>query len=356
MRNFDYELNPIIAEDLSYITESVINWKYLANKTIMVTGGDGFIGSYLIKALLFANAQKKLNIRIVCVTRTSKYEYTRLKTYLNNPCLFTFQHDISKPLPSNFPAADIIIHAASKASPKYYGIDPVGTIAANAIGTMQLLEHANKIKASRFLFLSSGEIYGEYNEFDTGIPENKYGFINPLRIRSCYAESKRMGESMCAAWAHQYNLNVVIVRPFHTYGPGLALDDGRVFSDFIADVLAKRDIIIHSDGSARRCFCYVSDAIIGFITVLTFGSKSEAYNLANVSAETSILDLAKFLAKIYSDYEISIQFKPLPLNSTYTKSEIISYTPSVDKITLLGWRPKVCLEEGFMRTIQSYSQ
>jgi UDP-glucuronate decarboxylase len=355
MNNFIFESNPIILEDMSLISAATLNWNYLAGKTIIVTGGDGFIGSYLVKALLFATAQRNLEIKVICVARKPLSKLTRLKSYLDNPNLVFFQHDISQRLPTNFPSANVIIHAASQASPKYYGVDPVGTISANTIGTMQLLEHAQKTGSSRFLFFSSGEIYGEYSKNETLIPESNYGSIDPLNIRSCYAESKRMGEAMCSAWGHQFNLSIVIVRPFHTYGPGLALDDGRVFADFVADVVAKRDIRIHSDGSAKRAFCYISDAVIGILTVLISGEKGEAYNVANIDSEISISDLATLLLNIYSNYGIKIKYGSPPLSREYLGSTISTRTPSIDKIRQLGWNPKIGLEEGFIRTIQSYS-
>ena len=132
---------------------------------------------------------------------------------------------------------DFIIHAASQASPKFYGKDPVGTINANVIGTINLLELAKRNKVEKFLYFSSSEVYGNLNEEDIPTKEDKFGSIDPCNVRSCYSEGKRAGETICISWKHQYSIPVVIVRPFHTYGPGMDLNDGRVYADFIKNIV-----------------------------------------------------------------------------------------------------------------------
>jgi nucleoside-diphosphate-sugar epimerase len=183
-----------------------------------------------------------------------------------------------------------------------------------------------------------------------------YGVINPLDIRSCYAESKRMGENICASWGHQYNLHTGIVRPFHTYGPGISLDDGRVFADFIADFLLQRDMKITGNGSTKRVFCYITDAVTGFLTVLLKGKKGEAYNVANPEAEISVLNLAKLLASKSISHNLNVIYDPIPLNINYFKSNFVKATPSIEKIMNIGWQPKIGLDEGFTRTLKSYSK
>jgi UDP-glucuronate decarboxylase len=159
---------------------------------------------------------------------------------------------------------------------------------------------------------------------------------------------------MCVSWAHQYGLHINVVRPFHTYGPGMSLDDGRVFADFVADVVAKRDIVIKSDGLAQRPFCYISDATLGFLTILLRGDKSEAYNVANPDAEISIRDLAKLVAGLFPERNVAVKFEAPTYNSPYLKSPISRSCPSIGKIRAMGWAPKVNLHDGFSRTIKSY--
>ena len=313
-----------------------------------------FLAAYLIKSLLTIGRLNKLNIKVICVARSSRSVEARLSSYLGAADLSFVQHDISLPTPGNFPRADFIIHSASQASPNYYGTDPVGTLLANSAGTMYLLEHAKKSQSERFLFFSSGEVYGVPINHNQLVSEQDYGYLDPMNVRFCYAESKRIGETMCVAWGHQYGLHTSVVRPFHTYGPGMALEDGRVFADFVADVVAQRDIVMKSDGLAQRAFCYLADATIGYLTVLLSGGKAEAYNVGNPSAEMSIIDFAITISSIFPERGVSTKFD-VPVNSNnYLKSSVSRSCPDITKINGLGWSPSVGVKDGFRRTIQSF--
>ncbi len=351
--NANTDQNPIITEDLERIASAHLPWNELRNKTVMVTGGGGFLAAYLIKAILTASRGRNMNTQVTCVARRKISVEKRLSAYVGASDFNIFEHDISQPLPTSFPRADYLIHAASQASPKYYGIDPVGTLMANSIGTMYLLQHAVNTQAERFLFFSSGEVYGVPLNSEQMIAEHDYGYVDPMNVRSCYAESKRMGENMCVSWSHQYGLHTNVVRPFHTYGPGIALDDGRVFADFVADVAAGRNIILKSDGLAIRPFCYIADATIAFLTVLMKGAKAEAYNVGNPHAEISIRDLAVNLTKLFPERNIEACFEAPVDSSSYLKSPIPRSCPSIEKISKLNWAPTTTIEVGFRRTILS---
>ncbi len=348
------EPNHIIRGDIDVIASTNLPWEKLRNKTILITGGGGFLASYLIKSLLTIGKLHQLNLKLICLARSLHSVEHRLSSNLEDADLSVVLHDISKPLPDNFPRADFIIHAASQASPKFYGVDPVGTLLANSSGTAFLLEYAVRSQAERFLFFSSGEVYGVPLNTNQLISEQDYGYLDPMNVRSCYAESKRVGETMCVAWGHQHGLHASVVRPFHTYGPGMALDDGRVFADFVADVVAKRDIVLKSDGLAQRPFCYIADATICFLTVLLIGNKAEAYNVANPDAEISIKDLAVLVADLFPERGVGVKFEVPVSNNAYLKSSISRSCPSIEKVKNLGWMPTVSLEDGFRRTIQSY--
>jgi nucleoside-diphosphate-sugar epimerase len=348
------ESNLVVQADIGSIARSGLSWEQLGGKTVLISGGSGLLASYLLKTLLVASDLYGLALKIICVARNLESANKRLASFLAHPGLTIIIHDISLPLAADFPAADIIIHSASQASPKYYGIDPVGTLLPNTVGTINLLNHAVKHRAIRFLFFSSGEVYGVPLDPQQPVTERDFGHIDPIQVRSCYAESKRVGETMCAAWHHQFGLHASVVRPFHTYGPGMALNDGRVFADFVADVVMGRNILLKSDGLAKRPFCYISDATLGFLTVLLMGSSGEAYNVANPNAEISIRDLAHTLANLFVDRGIGVNFAPPPPDNSYLKSPILQSCPSIDKIMNLGWQPCVGIEEGFRRTIESY--
>ncbi len=348
------EPNLVIQSDLKQIVHADLPWAQLEGKSILVTGGGGFLASYLVKSLLAVNEINHLDLKVVCAVRSLGGIQKRLSTYMHLPSLTVIQHDISEPLPSDFPLVDLIIHSASQASPKYYGADPVGTLKANSIGTMYLLDHAVKCDSQKFLFFSSGEVYGELVNPDQEITEIDYGYVDPMLVRSCYAESKRVGETMCVSWFQQYGLHTTIVRPFHTYGPGMALDDGRVFADFVADVVASRDIVLKSNGLARRPFCYIADATLGFLTVLLKGDAAQAYNVANPSAEVSMIELADTLSSLFPERGINVKFQALASDSLYLKSPIRRQRPAINKILGLDWHPEIGIVEGFRHTIQSF--
>jgi UDP-glucuronate decarboxylase len=348
------EPNLIIQSDLKQIIHADLPWDQLAGKTILVTGGGGFLASYLVKSLLALNEINHLNLKVVCAVRSLNGVQKRLSTYMHLSSLTIIQHDITEPLSSNFPLVDLIIHSASQASPKFYGTDPVGTLKANSIGTMYLLDHAVKCNSQKLLFFSSGEVYGELINPDQEISEIDYGYVDPMLVRSCYAESKRVGENMCVSWYQQYGLHTTVVRPFHTYGPGMALDDGRVFADFVSDVVASRDIVLRSDGLARRPFCYIADATLGFLTVLLKGGAAHAYNVANPSAEISMIELANTLSGLFPERGVNVKFQVLGSTREYLKSPIRRQCPTINKILGLDWHPVIGIEAGFYRTIKSY--
>ena len=344
----------IVYKDLHQIAKSNINWDRFKNKTLLISGGAGLLPSYLVQSLLYANYLHNLKLKVICMSRSSESLHKRLGHCLSDPCFKAIIHDVTRPIPFEIMPSDFVIHAASQASPKFYAIDPVGTLLANTLGTQHLLEYAVRSKAERFMFFSSGEVYGIPLDAMEPITETSYGYLDPINVRSCYAESKRIGETMCVAWAKQYGLYTVVARPFHTYGPGMALDDGRVFADFVADVVAKKDIVIRGDGSEKRCFCYLADATVGFLSVLLNGINSEAYNVANPSCEISMKNLAKLISNLFSNRNIKIRFEDSGAKKNYMRSPILKALPSIDKIKKLGWLPETSLEDGFTKTIKSF--
>ena len=345
----DKKGNQVIEEDLEFISQASLPWNLLEGKNILISGANGFLPSYLVKTILFLNEHKfKKQAKVFAMDMSN----SRLVAYANRRDLVFINQDICQPI--NIEGKiDFIIHAASKASPKFFGQDPVGTLSANVFGTKNLLELAAEKKVESFLFFSSGEIYGQILSGDSQVREDAYGHVDTTNVRSCYAESKRMGETMCVSWLHQYGVPAKIVRPFHTYGPGINLDDGRVFADFISDIVNNRNIVMKSDGKAIRSFCYIADATVGFFTILLKGENGQAYNLSNNLAEVSILELANLLVKTFPEKNLTVERKDNG-NSEYLKSEINKCSPDVSKIKGLGWQPKYSLEEGFKRAVESF--
>jgi UDP-glucuronate decarboxylase len=246
-----------------------------------------------------------------------------------------------------------VIHAASQASPKFYAVDPAGTFETNVFGTMRMLEIAKADRSEAFLQFSSGEVYGRVDNLDVPIDESSFGALNPMDIRSCYGEGKRASETLCACWHAQYNVPAKIVRLSHTYGPGMRLDDGRVFADFVRDIVARRDIVMKSDGTARRPFCYLADATIAFFAILLLGNSGEAYNVGTDS-ECSILELAEMLCGLFPERGCRVIRQDRKPGDPYVVAPPGGGHFDLSKIRSLGWEPTTDIHEGFRRTIESY--
>ena len=346
--------NNIIKEDLETIYNSDIDWSKFYNSIILITGANGFLPAYLVESLLYLNyVNLKNNVRVIGLVRNIENAKIRFSEYLEDKHLEFIEQDVSDSILIS-KKVDYIIHAASQASPKFYGIDPVGTLKANVLGTMNLLEVAKNNDIKSFLYFSSGEVYGELDSKQIPTKENIFGYINPTNVRSCYAESKRMGENICVSYHHQYGVSAKIVRPFHTYGPKMKLDDGRVYADFVSDILKEKDICMRSDGSATRSFCYLTDATVGFFKILLDGKNGEAYNMGNPNEEHSISELAKILVNLYPEKGLKVIKKLDKENNNYLKSSLTRNSPNIIKIRELNWYPFVSTKEGFKRTIESY--
>jgi nucleoside-diphosphate-sugar epimerase len=347
--------NRIINEDLENIVNSDIDWQRFNNKTVLITGANGFLPAYMVETLYFlANNSIVGNLKILALVRNKAKAEKRFLHLSNDNHFQLVVQDVCSPVTLCEPV-HFIIHAASQASPKYYGIDPVGTLKANVIGTVNMCELARNNPIDSMLYFSSGEVYGEIDENIKNVSETEYGYLDPVNVRSCYGESKRMGENICVSYMHQYGVPVKIVRPAHTYGPGMQLDDGRVFADFVCDIVNDRDIVMKSDGNASRAFCYLSDATIAFFKVLLNGKNGEAYNVANPLCTITIYELAHKLVSLFPEKQLHV-VKQKRTDINYIVSKNIYHSLSVKKMQSLNWYPIIKIEDGFYRTILNYKQ
>lgn len=367
----------MLEEDFTAITTSpLINWQLFANANILITGANGFLPAYMAKTLLNLNATllKHSPCRVLALVRNYKHAREVFAPYLDSAftkdsaCrlepqaknkltqplesirqdLVLITQDVSEPLTLPYPI-HYIIHAASPASPRFYKDAPLSVIYPNVLGTINMLNLARTNPVRSILYFSSGEVYGE---FAGSIDENAYGIVDPTALRSCYAESKRMGENLCIAYGSEYGLPIKIARPFHTYGPGMKLDDGRVFADFVRSVVMGQDIVLTSSGEAKRSFLYLSDATLAYFLILTKGANNEAYNVANEQGVVSIKELAQIIASLFPEKGLKVRFEPP--NESYMPSPILSCDVKTAKLNALGFSPKVSIEEGFSKTIRSY--
>lgn len=350
-------------EDIEYIlAKTREEFKLLQGKTILFTGAGGFLGYYFIKSILAWNdlfPQKKIKIYALDLFKEKVPEWLQKR---NN--LTTLKQDITKYQPSEGVNFDYIIHAASIASPTFYRQYPIETINANVQGLYNILNYMLKRQGTKkevkgLLFFSSSEIYGDPAEDNIPTPETYRGNVSCTGPRACYDESKRFCETLCVNFAKVYKLPIKIVRPFNNFGPGLKLDDKRVIPDFANDILHNRNITILSQGSPTRTFCYITDAIVGYIKVLIKGKPAESYNIGVVKPEISMVDLAqkmKNLGEKLFGYAGKVVTKKSE-DEKYLTDNPNRRCPDINKAGReLKYRPEIPLDKGLINTLLWYQE
>lgn len=330
-------------------------WNRFSEKAVLVSGANGFLPAYMVETLLYGNEVNSIrNCHVVALVRNRSKAEARFQHLLGRADFTLLVQDVCSPVRLER-KIDMVVHAASQASPKFYGKDPVGTLSANTLGTNNLLSLAREHQAEDFLYFSSGDVYGRSPHPEIATKEDGYGFLDPTDVRSCYGESKRLAETMCIAWSHQFQVPVKIIRPSHTYGPGMSLDDGRVFADFVANVVRRQDILIKSRGTARRPFCYLADATLGYFTILLKGGNREPYNVGHEECDLSVAELAKLLTGLFPERNLTVNFQPeFAQQQGYIQSSVERASLDTSKLRALGWQPVTSAEDGFRRTVLSY--
>jgi UDP-glucuronate decarboxylase len=351
------KLHRVWMEDTNAVISRDLPWQKLSGLTIAITGAGGFLGGYLVRVLLGLHPAGRVErpIRVLALVRDVDRGRKRLNALADNPHLNLRAWNLNDIAVPDLGDCHYVLHAASQASPRFYGSDPVGTLMPNAVGTASLLHALQRCPDPRgLLFVSSSEVYGQVGG-DRTLTETDYGQLDPATARACYAESKRLGETLCVAWNQQYGLPTYIVRPFHTYGPGLLADDGRVFADFTYNVIRGENIVMMSDGSARRAFCYASDAIAGFFTVLLKGQPATPYNVANPAGELSVMELAELLVGLYPEKGLKVERRQPSDDRNYLTSTFSRLIPDVTQLSRLGWSAQVTPTKGFRRMIEAHT-
>ncbi len=358
-------LQDLLDEDLDSVCQDLAEeFGRMSGGRLLITGGGGFLGYYLVQSALHWNRSHSTGgkIDITVFDNYMRGVPAWLEALRKSPNLTLVRQDMILPLPKDMPHFDYIIHAAGIASPMYYRAQPLKCIDANINGIRNLFDYAvAERNAGRplqgFLFYSSSEIYGDPVASAIPTPETYRGNVSCTGPRACYDESKRFGETLCVTFAKQEGIPARIARPFNNYGPGLKITDGRVLPDFASNVLAGRDIVMFSDGSPKRTFCYATDAITGYYKVLVRGGNGEAYNIGIDRPEISVAQLA---ATVVSTARELFGYRGKVVLGQAKEADYLIDNPNrrcpiIDKARLqLGYDPKVFVDEGIRRSLIWY--
>lgn len=349
-------MSNILIKDLNYIYRNNKTNLFFKNKIILITGAGGFLGSYFSN--FFCYFHKELNIKKIILNDLNIGKVKKnLLIIPKKKCIFS-NSDITKANSKLFKTnkIDIIIHAASIASPTYYRKFPLETAEANVDGLKNLLNLSLKRKIKRILYFSSSEIYGNPDSKNIPTKETYNGNVSSMGPRACYDESKRFGETLCYIYNQKYNLPIRIVRPFNNYGPFLGKDDKRLPSDLLNKFLKNKNIILYSDGKPKRTFCYVADAICGYLKALVY-KKFDVFNIGNNDEEISVLKFTKIFKKIAEKnikYNGKIIFKK-SMDKKYLTHNPLRRKPCLKKSKkILLYNPKIKLEAGLTNYLKYY--
>lgn len=330
-------------EDILQIFRQDLPWEKLSGTNILVTGGTGLIGGCLVEALMM---NPKRDYQVYASGRNEERARQRFKEFANDVNFHFVRYDVMQPLESEV-CFDYIIHAASNGSPNFFAKSPVEVMKANIDGVAHLMDYGLVHGMKRFLYVSSGEVYGEGD--GRVFTEDYSGYVDCTKPRSCYPSSKRAAETLCVSYAAEYGADVVIARPCHTYGPHFTEQDNRVYAQFIRNVLRGEDIVMKSTGKQFRSWCYVVDCVSALLHILLKGENCQAYNIADADSNINIRELAETIAKIggrkvvidVPDADEKRGFNPV------TKSVF-----SIEKLESLGWCTKTHIHKGLEHTIE----
>lgn len=347
------QVEPQIYEDAKFIAQTNIEWERLKDKTILITGANGFIAYYIVLSLLIRNDMYHDNIKVLGLVRNIEKASEKYGDILDRDDIRLIGQDVCQDMGQIQPA-DFVIHAASQASPYYFENDPSGTINANTSGTVNVLEYAVRSKSESVLIISSIKVYGEVRNGREKIKEEDIGYLDITSYKNCYAQGKRTSETLCASYCRQYGINVKIARPSYIYGAS-TLDDDRVWAQFLTNIIKKEDILLKSNGAAYRSFCYVADTASALLTILMKGENVQPYNIAAKHSDTTIRNFAKTAVQVFPERNMKLCFQNKE-DEQEPELDFGGITPEIldsTKLQSLGWKAEIDLAEGIRRAVNT---
>ena len=342
MEKFDF------SKEIELCANINIDWTKLDNKVVMITGATGLVGKFLIQVLLFRNQQNNIHTKIVAVGRNKAKFLARFAKFENNPDLMFYEHDVQKPCDYT-DRLDIIIHMASNTHPRLYATDPIGTEMTNIFGTYYLLQKASENKGCRFVFTSSGDVYGDNRSDKEYLSEEDCGYIDCNTLRAGYIEGKRASEALCNAFKEAKGVDFVIARLCRIYGATMQLEDSKAISQFIKKAVNGENIVLKSKGNQTFSYLYVYDVVTALLTIIAHGTIGNAYNVADNKQTVSLASLASLLAdigqsKVIFDVPDNIESKGA---SSFQNVKL-----DASKLCSLNWHSEVSLKDGLEYTVR----
>jgi len=336
-------------DDLKCIIDDEKTRRFLSGKTIAITGASGQIGTVLVDSLLYMNDKYGTAIRVLAMSRNRGRLEDRFRHFCGTPYLFLIEQDVTKKFDTGECVPDIVIHAASNTHPKEYSGDPIGTIMTNVLGTYNILEWMRQHGSSRFVLLSSVEIYGSNRHGIDAFSEKDLGYIDCNTLRAGYPESKRLCETMVQSYISKADIDSVIIRLCRVYGPTLEKDDSKALTQFLRNGCNGEDIVLKSTGEQLFSYLYVIDAVRAILAVAEDGKTGEAYNAASKESNVKLKDLASMVAS-YAGTNVVFKIPEEDEKRGYSTADMAVLNS--DKLNSLGWEAFFSIRDGIEHTIK----
>lgn len=342
-------VNAILKEDAEVVlNDQCIEWEKLRNSRILITGATGLICSNLVRILIYANERLSLGLTICCLVRDLKKTETIFREEKDSSALHFIEGSIEEPLGTEI-RFDYIIHGASPTASSFFVNNPVETMHTAICGTKNMLETARQHQVKGFLYLSSMEAYGTVRS-EEKLNESDLGAVDLLNVRSCYPESKRVCEMMCTSYAKEYHVPAKSIRLAQTFGPGVSIDDSRVFAMMARCAIEHKNIVLLTKGESKHPYLYTADAVSAMLCVLLRGQAGETYNAANPQTYCSIYEMGQMVASKIGEGAIEVQIAESNEKLKYPSTSFLNL--DIERLSSLGWSPQNTLEEMYVKMIK----